>query len=51
MADGFRVLNPAVSGRPAFPPAIADNVVQFKLSLAEQSQNPQRVPGGGHGRG
>lgn len=48
--EAWRRLNrPPRSARPSPAPAVADNVVQFKLGLAEQSQQ-QRAIGGRHGR-
>lgn len=49
LAEWRRINRPARSPRAA--PIGASNVVQFKLSLAEQSQKPQRATGGRHGRG
>ncbi|SDJ77169.1 hypothetical protein [Stenotrophomonas pavanii] len=48
LAEWRRINRPARSVRSASPPAAADNVVQFKLSLAEATQL-LRV-GGDHGR-
>ena len=48
MAEWRRINRPARSPRAA--PIAPGNVVQFKLSLAEQSQKPQRAMGVGHGR-
>ncbi|MGK3726792.1 hypothetical protein [Stenotrophomonas sp. 6O] len=45
-----RLNRPARSARPAAMPAAADNVLQFKLGLAEESPQRQRASGGGHGR-
>lgn len=45
-----RLNRPARSERPAAVPVATDNVVQFKLGLAEESPQQQRAVGGGHGR-
>ncbi|HIE1098293.1 hypothetical protein [Stenotrophomonas maltophilia] len=44
-----RLNRPTRSARPASVPEVAGNVVQFKLGLAERSQQ-QRAIGGRHGR-
>ncbi|EOW2136779.1 hypothetical protein N5C16_06030 [Stenotrophomonas sp. GD03908] len=50
--EAWRRLNrPARSVRASASPAVVDNVVQFKLGLAEESPERQRAAGGGHGRG
>ncbi|MCX2892169.1 hypothetical protein ORG27_01070 [Stenotrophomonas lactitubi] len=49
LTEWRRINRPARSPRAA--PTAPGNVVQFKLSLAEQSQQPQRATGGRHGRG
>lgn len=49
LSEWRRINRPARSPRAA--PIAPGNVVQFKLSLAEQSQKPQRATGGRHGRG
>ncbi|MBS3725878.1 MULTISPECIES: hypothetical protein [unclassified Stenotrophomonas] len=46
-----RLNRPERSARPAAPPVTADNVVQFKLGLAEQSSPIKREAGVGYGRG
>ncbi|ENM0054875.1 hypothetical protein [Stenotrophomonas maltophilia] len=46
-----RMNRPARSTRQASAPAATDNVVQFKLGLAEQSSLPKRAAGVGYGRG
>lgn len=48
LAEWRRINRPARSPRAA--PIALGNVVQFKLSLAEQSQKPQRAMGVGYGR-
>lgn len=48
LAEWRRINRPARSARAPVVPAAADNVVQFKLGLAE-STNLQRA-GGNHGR-
>ena len=49
LAEWRRINRPVRSPRAA--PIAPGNVVQFKLSLAEQSQKPQRATGDRHGRG
>lgn len=49
IAAWSRLNRPPRSARPSPAPTVADNVVQFKLGLAEQSQQ-QRAIGGRHGR-
>lgn len=48
LAEWRRINRPARS--PRATPIAAGNVVQFKLSLAEPSQKPQRATGGEYGR-
>lgn len=48
LAEWRRINRPARSARAAPAPAVADNVVQFKLGLADSTQL-QRA-GGNHGR-
>lgn len=47
LAEWGRINRPARSPRAAL--IAPGNVVQFKLTLAEQSQKPQRAAGGRHG--
>ncbi|WP_416056911.1 hypothetical protein [Stenotrophomonas maltophilia] len=49
LAEWRRINRPARSTRTASAPAVVDNVVQFKLGLAEESPQMQRAAGGGHG--
>lgn len=49
LAEWRRINRPARSARPARTPDVADNVVQFNLSLVDQSTQRQRA-GGNHGR-
>ncbi|OCK46187.1 hypothetical protein BA766_15725 [Stenotrophomonas maltophilia] len=49
IAAWLRLNRPVRSARPAAVPAPADNVLQFKLTLAEQTTQ-HRAVGGGHGR-
>jgi hypothetical protein len=46
-----RLNRPARSARAPAMPAVADNVVQFNLSLAEQAPARRKAAGGANGRG
>ncbi len=49
--EAWRRLNrPARSARAQALPVVADNVVQFNLSLAEQAPAKRKVAGGANGR-
>jgi len=49
LAEWRRINRPARSARPAPAPKVADNVVQFNLSLAEQPAGRRKAAGGAHG--
>jgi len=49
LAEWRRINRPARSARPAAAPEVADNVVQFNLSLAEQPAGRRKAAGGAHG--
>lgn len=49
LAEWRRINRPARSARPAAAPEVADNVVQFHLSLAEQPAGRRKAAGGAHG--
>ncbi len=49
LAEWRRINRPARSARPAPTPEVADNVVQFNLSLAEQPAGRRKAAGGAHG--
>ncbi|WP_313465688.1 hypothetical protein [Stenotrophomonas sp.] len=49
LAEWRRINRPARSARPATAPEVADNVVQFNLSLAEQPAGRRKAAGGAHG--
>ncbi|PWB27728.1 hypothetical protein DCO49_06850 [Stenotrophomonas sp. SPM] len=49
LAEWRRINRPARSARPAPAPEVADNVVQFNLSLAEQPVGRRKAAGGAHG--
>ncbi|WP_313418346.1 hypothetical protein [Stenotrophomonas sp.] len=49
LAEWRRINRPARSARSAPAPEVADNVVQFNLSLAEQPAGRKKAAGGAHG--
>jgi len=49
LAGWRRINRPARSARPAPAPGVADNVVQFNLSLAEPAAGRRKAAGGAHG--
>ncbi len=49
LAEWRRINRPARSARPVPAPEVADNVVQFNLSLADQPAGRRKAAGGAHG--
>ncbi|HDS1038180.1 TPA: site-specific DNA-methyltransferase [Stenotrophomonas maltophilia] len=49
LAEWRRINWPALSARPAPKPEVADSLVQFNLSLAEQPAGRKKAAGGAHG--
>jgi len=49
LAEWRRINRPPRCARPAPAPEVADNVVQFNLSLAEQPAGRRMAAGGAHG--
>lgn len=49
LAEWRRINRPPRSARPAPTPEVADSIVQFNLSLAEQPGSRRKAAGGAHG--